>query len=477
MSAADTDVPDRESAPTPFLGSDPPAWAARALTVVLLTFFVAAGVASVVIRVPETVSGPFVLVPMRGVDPIRAPRSGTVVEVRLAEAQAFRRDDVLFVIRSGAVGEQSAELGSLETRVAGLRARMENERETHESQRLGDADEGARLDGRLAHVVQKTDKTRGLREIQDARYQARRKAQETELESLRREIAFKQSHLGLARELAERHKMGYDRGFLSWIEYIRPQIDAERVAVDLAQLERQLEAAELHLRQLRAERESEELEWTLSMRELETEAREVRSARDKLRHDVEARLTTYRELDRGLREELDRAQIRIAALRQALVGSRGSDVSIVAPCAGSLLRLAARAPAAVVREGETLAEVACAAGPLEAELTVPSGGVSRIRPGQGVKLLYDAFPYQRYGVRLGTVRWVSPASVMGNGGATFRALVTLADAAISIEGQPRALMAGMSGKAQVVIGRRPLIAYAFEPLRQLRENLAGAPGR
>jgi hemolysin D len=110
-----------------------------------------------------------------------------------------------------------------------------------------------------------------------------------------------------------------------------------------------------------------------------------------------------------------------------------------------------------------------------AELTLPRDGVSRLRPGLGAKLLYDAFPYQRHGVRHGTVRWVSPASVTTDGTAAFRAHVDVADATIRVDGQGRPLMAGMTGQAEVVVGRRPLITYAFEPLRQLRENLAGPP--
>jgi hypothetical protein len=31
----------------------------------------------------------------------------------------------------------------------------------------------------------------------------------------------------------------------------------------------------------------------------------------------------------------------------------------------------------------------------------------------------------------------------------------------------------MSGEARVVIGRRTMIEFVFEPLRRLRENLAG----
>jgi hypothetical protein len=70
---------------------------------------------------------------------------------------------------------------------------------------------------------------------------------------------------------------------------------------------------------------------------------------------------------------------------------------------------------------------------------------------------------------------VSPASVVTDGSAVFRAHVAIADVAIRVDGESRPLKAGMTGRAQVVVGRRPLITYAFEPLRQLRENLASVP--
>ena len=135
----------------------------------------------------------------------------------------------------------------------------------------------------------------------------------------------------------------------------------------------------------------------------------------------------------------------------------------------------ARRPGAVVREGDVLCELACSGEHLQAELTVPQSGLALIRLGQPVKLLYNAFPYQRYGVRYGTVRWTSPASVTVNETPSFRVFVRLSDETIPVNGQPRPLMPGMGGTARVIVGERTLISYAFEPLRQLRENLAGPP--
>ena len=82
------------------------------------------------------------------------------------------------------------------------------------------------------------------------------------------------------------------------------------------------------------------------------------------------------------------------------------ELTITTPCAGTVLRLAINAPGAVVQDGEMLAEVACAGEQLQAEVSVTPTGTGRIEPGQPVRLLYDAFPYQRYGIKHGTVRWV-----------------------------------------------------------------------
>ena len=124
-----------------------------------------------------------------------------------------------------------------------------------------------------------------------------------------------------------------------------------------------------------------------------------------------------------------------------------------------------------------LGEVACRGEKLQGELVVPEAGVPLVQPGQGVKLRFDAFPYQRYGVRFGTVRWLGPAGSEAGAGenSSFRAFVELRDSAVRVRGSMRPLMPGMSGQADIVVGRRSLASYAFEPLRALKESFAEAP--
>ncbi len=469
------DEPEPDEAP--YLDATPPHWAARGLAWVLIVLAIGAGATAVLVHVPESVSSPFVLVPVQGGDPVRAPRPGTVVEVRASEGAAVPKGQPLFVLRSETIGDQSAELRALETQLEGARESLTNARAKHESQRSAHAEEGRRLAERRDNLAQKLESHRQARAIRLARYEASLRIAEAEVASARAEIEFKTQHLALAKELAERHKWGYEHGFLSWVEYIRPQIEATKTALDLEQLERQLAVAQLKVTQLRADHESQEVEWRATQEQLETDQREVRGAVEKLRHETDVRRTEFVEVERRLREEMDKARIRMATLRDALVEARGNQLTLRAPCGGSVLRLLVKAPGAVVQDGEVLSELACAGERLQAELHLPAAGMGRILPGQSVKLLYDAFPYERYGVRWGTVRWVSPASLTAKDATGFRAPAEIGDEAVLVDGRPRALVAGMGGRAEIVVGRRSLLSYAFAPLRQLQETLAGPPAK
>ena len=88
-----------------------------------------------------------------------------------------------------------------------------------------------------------------------------------------------------------------------------------------------------------------------------------------------------------------------------------------------------------------------------------------------MKLLFEAFPYQRYGVVDGSLSWLSPAAITTDGNDSFIAHVAPGSMEIGAGSQTRSLRTGMRGEARIQVGRRTLIEYAFEPLRQLRENM------
>ena len=394
-----------------FLETEPPHWAARGLAYLMILIFVVAVAASILIVLPETVSSPFVLVPIGGADAIRTLRGGAVVETPVVPGQTVNKGETIFVIRSRDVGDRFSELETLENQLANNSERLANARRKHESERRADEEEARRLAAARASLVR--------------------------IHSLRRE------QLSVAEEQLERSKKLEQQGLESWTEHTNYRMKVNQTRLELQQLE--------------------------------TEQRDNLAAIEKLRYDSAARLTEFRELERGLRESAATSGFRARALSGDLAGSAGLGFAVRAPCSGTVLRLEARRAGAVVREGDVVGEIACSGERLQAELTVPQAGLAQVRPGQPVKLLYDAFPYQRYGVQYGNVRWTSPASVTVNDVPSFRVFVDLQKEVVRVNGQPRPLMAGMGGTARVIVGSRSLISYAFGPLRQLKENLAGPP--
>ena len=403
----------------PFLETDPPHWAARGLSTLIITLFVFAGLAAAIVKVPETVAGPFVLVPARGADPLRAAREGTVADVTVSEGQTVTKGATLFVIRSEPVGDRRAEMRGLEVVSGGSEGRLANARAEMESRRRADELEGRRLEAKLV--------------------------------STERISALKRKQLAVTREMADQSKKGQQVGVVGGWEAARVALEAERLETEVEE-----SAAELE---------------------------ETRAALSKLRQDMATREVQQRELIRALQQEGEMARVRLAAMKRQLPNESGADLVVTAPCSGSMLRMMVSTPGAVVQPGDALGEIACAGERLQVEMTLGQLEVARVREGQGAKLLYDAFPYQQFGVKFGRVRWVGPATAgrtsLGTNGHTeqgsFRALIDAGDTVVNVRGEPRPLLVGMRGRARVVIGRRSLISYAFEPIRALRENFSDAP--
>jgi membrane fusion protein len=402
-----------QNADTEFLDKDPPPLAVRGLAYVIIALFVLALVAAVIITVPETVSGQFRLLPVDGADPIRSRKDGVVSTLTAREGDTVAANGVLMVLNSSTMVDRFGDRRTLETQRRADAERLTIVQSQYDTRKRADASEKRRL--------------------------------ETRVRALQRLLVSRQQRLKLTRELADSALAGLRSGAVNRVEAARLDLEASTLNEDVLAATNDLD---------------------------ETQADLVRLARDGEARDLE-----YREAVRALNENIETAGIRIEALHNDLQNLTDAGFEIRSPCAGTILRLNVSGPGTVIREGEVLGEIACSGRQLEAEFQIPQSGLSQVKAGQPVKLRYDAFPYQRYGVRFATVRWVGPGGLAGSSNdiASFRAVLDLAEDSIKVRGVPRPLLAGMQGRADVIVGRRSLVSYAFEPIRAVRENFAEPP--
>jgi membrane fusion protein len=160
--------------------------------------------------------------------------------------------------------------------------------------------------------------------------------------------------------------------------------------------------------------------------------------------------------------------------RVAEVGGKRS-FAVRAPIAGRVANLQATVGQLADPKRVQL-EIIPLESPLEAVLFVPTRASGFVRVGQTVRLLYDAFPYQRFGTYSGHVISVS-RTILSEAGLSaplelkepaYKVIAALDRPDVDANGQKMALQAGMLLQADILLEKRELIRWLLDPILDVR---------
>ena len=230
----------------------------------------------------------------------------------------------------------------------------------------------------------------------------------------------------------------------------RYSLSAEENAASILEVERQRESV-LELEQSA----------TQVSQQIDTKRGEITTHQNRLEGlpvQQEAALTELRQSVSSLRAQ--RAQL-----------SRQGSMVMTAPVPGRVAALPVTKGQSV-RPQELAIALLPEGGLLEAELFVPTRAAGFIREGQNVRVQYEAFPFQKFGVADGTVATVSktifePTELpvtLGLAEPVYRVVVSLQDQQVNAYGEKFPLQAGMTLKADIVQEKRKLWEVLLEPL-------------
>ncbi|MEO6872765.1 MAG: HlyD family efflux transporter periplasmic adaptor subunit [Chthoniobacterales bacterium] len=264
----------------------------------------------------------------------------------------------------------------------------------------------------------------------DAAYVAQAEIKKAEIAQAESEVAFREKHSATSRDLVQRMEKLTKNGGISKVEILRYQLEASESEKDYSVAQRTLQQVNLELEQLKNEHTRV--------------------------HDENV-------------SEVEKLKVRLAALKGDMENSQQNLLTICAPYDGVVISLAQRNAGSVVQNGQELCQLSPTNAKPIARLALGEAGLPKLAKSQVVRLFFDAFPYQRYGVVNAKLDWISPAAVASTEGPHFVALASL-DPAEKGARHPLAVRIGMTGEARIVTGERTMIEYAFEPIRQLREN-------
>ncbi|WP_161974570.1 HlyD family secretion protein [Piscinibacter terrae] len=353
------------------------------------------------------------LVPDRGVLRLVPPQAGVVSESHAVEGQNVKRGDVLFVLsldRSTLNGDTQAQvLSSIAARKLSLE---EAQRRTTELQQ----EQAAGLDRQLADMKR-------------------------ELTQMDAEARLYQQQLVLKQQDLAQYESLRGENFVS----------------------------DAHLRT----RKAEVLEVQAKLQALSLK----RSAQTREMGMIEARRREEPLRSMAAKGEIERE---LAALAGASAENAARQTVVIrAPQDGVVTAVLANVGTSVT-PATALASLLPSEARLQAKLFAPSSAVGFVRPDQAVQLRYQAFPYQKFGHHAGQVVQVSrtplhaaelaslplPESMKATPSAEplYPITVTLNEQFVKAYGQAQPLAPGMQLEADVMLDRRRIIEWIFEPL-------------
>jgi hemolysin D len=154
--------------------------------------------------------------------------------------------------------------------------------------------------------------------------------------------------------------------------------------------------------------------------------------------------------------------------------------SIYAATSGVIFQLPIQHPGAVMKVGDPVAQIAPKAAKLILRAQMATKDAGFIQKGLPVKLKFDAYPFQDYGIVPGTLSWIAPNSTVATPTPTssptqstalkFDLEVELAQLQITAKGRSIQLQSGQTATADVVVRKRRVLDIFLDPFRQLKKG-------
>jgi hemolysin D len=355
-----------------------------------------------------------------------APITGTVAAVKVKEGQRVKKGEPLMEIKSDLIRN---ELQQAKTKLESQLDRVTQLQSLGRQLTVSLQTQRAQLRAQLAEQVSEGDRF------------------EQRIVALENSAGFTQQVLSKDQARADRFAQFRAEGIISGVQ----MEDAERAAIETRQRLGQLQADRL---------------------QAITEAQKQRSTYERVSREGELGLQASERQIRanqgdimGLRSEIAQSRQQIQALELQL-----KQTQLSVPVEGTIFELPVVQPGAVVQPGQMLASIAPKDAPLVLRAQLPSAESGFVKVGLPVKIKFDAFPFQEYGIVAGKVRWVSPDSKLKGNQEVFDIEVELSQTFIRAGTKTLPISPGQTANGEIVIRQRRVIDFFLDPFRRLQKD-------
>lgn len=423
---------------------------AYATVSVMLALIVCALLWSFFGRADVIVTAPGTLWPESEVRRIYAPVDGELANVYIAAGQPVSKGDVLARLNAR---------GAIEAATNALNAQLKLEDAEREWRQF--PEKKALMERRVAALKEQV-------EVEERQHQRRVS------EGTSRLAEGQRAQVQEARSMLDEARRARDAAQLEADKYARllaspggggvSQLQVEGKKNALLAAENAYRVAQSRLNELSAR---QGLEYEQARSQLETSGQEL----SKLRLQYEAATKEMANAEEKLRLQLQTARLVADAAARIRFENIDKDnfLLIVAPVDGVMTEVTSTQPGDKIQANMPLGGIAPKGARPVLRVEIAENDRAFLKEGLPVKLKFNAFPYQRYGLIDGTLEFISPATKPSGKDKlpVYEGRVALARDYYEIGDAKYPLRYGMTATAEVVVRKRRLIDLALDSFRQV----------
>ncbi|MEH1988743.1 HlyD family efflux transporter periplasmic adaptor subunit [Nostoc sp.] len=179
---------------------------------------------------------------------------------------------------------------------------------------------------------------------------------------------------------------------------------------------------------------------------------------------------------KDIQAQITATQSEIAQTKSQLISTRLQIQQRVvrSPINGVIFELPTTKPGAVVQIGQRIAQIAPTKTDFVLRANMPNQDSGFLKLGMPVKVKFDAYPFQEYGIVPGKVTWISPDSKVSQTPQgnieTYELEITLDQQYVQGGNKRIPLGAGQTANAEVIIRQRRVIDFVLDPFKKLKKG-------
>ncbi len=409
-----------------------------------------------------------------------APVAGTVAKINVETGDVVEAGQSLLELESDIV---AAELEQLKTQLAGQENQLNQLQLLSKQFSLMVDIQGQETQAQQVEKQSQIEQARQQLQFYQKSYSSQKEEKLAQVNQAKQDIVYSQTALNSAAKALDKAQTEIERYREAWQEGVIAEVQVIEKEDVIAQRQQEVDRAQSELQQAQLRLAEQENSYAQVMRQAESDTEKAKlqlQEQEKgdrtLSHRGKLSILKSQEQLKNTESEIATLSTEIAQTKSKIVSAQYQlkQRAIAAPVSGTVFDLPIKKSGEVLQPGDAIAEIAPQNSPLVVAAKIATTESGSLTEGMPVKLKFDAYPFQEYGIIPGKLTAISPTSKVTE---TERGAVANYNLEIEFDRNCLSkgdrcipLRPGDTVTAEVIIRQRRIADFILDPFKQLQQG-------